>query len=75
MRKFIVERGIKAVFIESSVSDHNIKLLIEGCAARDHTLTIGGELFSDAPGVPGTEEGTYAGMVRHNVDTIVKSLK
>jgi manganese/zinc/iron transport system substrate-binding protein len=73
--EFIVKRKIKAVFIESSVSDHNIKLLIEGCAARDHTLTIGGELYSDAPGKPGTEEGTYIGMVRHNVDTIVKSLK
>lgn len=73
--EFIVKRKIKAVFIESSVSDHNIKLLIEGCAARDHTLTIGGELYSDAPGTPGTAEGTYIGMVRHNVDTIAKSLK
>jgi manganese/zinc/iron transport system substrate-binding protein len=73
--KFIVERKIKAVFVESSVSDQNIQLLIEGCAALDHKLTIGGELFSDAPGKPGTMEGTYVGMVRHNVDTIVKSLK
>jgi manganese/zinc/iron transport system substrate-binding protein len=73
--EFIVQRKIKAVFVESSVSEQNIELLIEGCAALDHTVTIGGELFSDAPGQPGTMEGTYMGMVRHNVDTIVKSLK
>ncbi len=73
--KFIVERKIKAVFVESSVSDQNIQLLIEGCAALDHNVSIGGELFSDAPGKPGTMEGTYVGMVRHNVDTIVNALK
>jgi manganese/zinc/iron transport system substrate-binding protein len=73
--EFIVQRKIKAVFVETTVSEQNIELLIEGCAARGHNITIGGELFSDAPGKPGTTEGTYIGMVRHNVDTIVKSLK
>jgi manganese/zinc/iron transport system substrate-binding protein len=73
--EFIVQRKIKAVFIESTVSPQSIELLIEGCAASGHNVTIGGELFSDAPGKPGTTEGTYIGMVRHNVDTIVKSLK
>lgn len=73
--KFIVDRKIKAVFVESSVSEKNIKALVEGCAARGHTVSIGGELFSDAPGTDGTAEGTYLGMVKHNVDTIVKALK
>lgn len=73
--EFIVKRGIKAVFVESSVSEQNIKALLEGCKARGHTVVIGGELFSDAMGKPGTDEGTYAGMVRHNVDTIVKALR
>lgn len=72
---FLVGRGIQAVFIESSVSDRNIKALVEGCQARGHHVVIGGELFSDAMGKAGTPEGTYIGMVRHNVDTIVKALK
>jgi manganese/zinc/iron transport system substrate-binding protein len=72
---FLVERKVKAVFVESSVSDKNIRALLEGCKARGHTVVIGGELFSDAMGKDGTPEGTYVGMVRHNVDTIVKALK
>jgi manganese/zinc/iron transport system substrate-binding protein len=72
---FIVERKIKAVFVESSVPEKNIKALVEGCADRKHPVVIGGELFSDAMGPEGTPEGTYVGMVRHNVETIVKALK
>src|SRR5262245_22384533 len=72
---FLVERKIKAVFVETSVSDQNIRSLLEGAAARGHTVVIGGTLFSDAMGNEGTPEGTYEGMVRHNVDTIVKALK
>lgn len=73
--KFISERKIKAVFVETSVSDKNVRALIEGCKSNGHEVTVGGELFSDAMGKPGTPEGTYEGMVRHNVDTIVKALK
>lgn len=72
---FLVERKIKAVFVETSVSDQNIRSLLEGCKARGHQVVIGGELFSDAMGKSGTEQGTYEGMVKHNVDTIVKALK
>ncbi len=72
---FMVERGVKAVFVESSVSERNIRALVEGCEARGHHVTVGGELFSDAMGRPGTPEGTYAGMVRHNVETIARSLE
>jgi manganese/zinc/iron transport system substrate-binding protein len=72
---FLVERKIKAVFVETSVSDQNIRSLLEGCAARGHSVVIGGELFSDAMGAEGTPEGTYEGMIRHNVETIVKALK
>ncbi|HEV3021667.1 MAG TPA: zinc ABC transporter substrate-binding protein, partial [Pirellulales bacterium] len=72
---FIVRRGIKAVFVESSVSERNVLALVEGCRARGHQVVIGGELFSDAMGKPGTTEGTYVGMVRHNVDLIVRALK
>lgn len=72
---FISERGIKAVFVETSVSERNIEALVEGCQARGHKVVIGGQLFSDAMGQPGTPEGTYAGMVRHNVNAIVKALE
>lgn len=72
---FIAKRKVKAVFVESSVSEKNIRALVEGCAAAGHSITIGGELFSDAMGREGSAEGTYIGMVRHNVDTIVKALK
>lgn len=71
---FLVQRKIKAVFVETSVSDQNIRSLLEGASARGHKVVIGGELFSDAMGDEGTPEGTYEGMVRHNVDTIVKAL-
>jgi len=70
----LVEREIPAVFVESSVSDKNVKALIEGAAARGHKVTIGGELFSDAMGSPGTYEGTYIGMIDHNTTTIVRAL-
>ena len=70
----LVTRRIGAVFVESSVSERNIRSLIEGAAARGHTVTIGGELFSDAMGLPGTYEGTYLGMFDHNVTTITRAL-
>jgi len=72
---FLSERKIRAVFVETSVSDQNIRSLLEGCAARGHPVVIGGSLFSDAMGKAGTPDGTYEGMVKHNVDTIVNALK
>lgn len=70
----LADRKIPAVFVESSVPRKSIEALIEGSKAKGHTLAIGGELFSDAMGPEGTPEGTYLGMVRHNVVTIVKAL-
>ena len=70
----LVERKIGAICVESSVSDQNIRALVEGAAARGHKVTIGGELFSDAMGQPGTPEGTYLGMIEHNANTIAKAL-
>ncbi|WP_255301513.1 metal ABC transporter solute-binding protein, Zn/Mn family [Bacillus sp. AFS040349] len=71
----LVERNIKAVFIESSISEKSISAVVEGAKKQGHEVVIGGELFSDAMGEEGTEEGTYVGMFKHNVDTIVSSLK
>lgn len=71
----LVERKVKAVFIESSISEKSIQAVIEGAKKKKHKVIIGGELFSDAMGEEGTEEGTYVGMYKHNVDTIVQSLQ
>jgi manganese/zinc/iron transport system substrate-binding protein len=70
----IVERRIRAVFVETTVPDRNVRALIEGARARGHGVVIGGELFSDAMGAPGTYEGTYIGMIDHNVTTIARAL-
>jgi len=70
----LAERRVPAVFVESSVSDRNIQALVEGAGARGHRVTIGGTLFSDAMGAPGTYEGTYLGMIDHNVTAIVTAL-
>jgi len=70
----LVERDIKAIFVESSVSDRNIRALIEGAGAKGHTVTIGGTLFSDAMGKQGTYEGTYLGMIDHNATIIASAL-
>jgi manganese/zinc/iron transport system substrate-binding protein len=71
----LVARKIKAVFVESSVSPKAIEAVVGGCRSRGHEVIIGGELFSDAMGPAGTPEGTYLGMVRHNVNTIVSALR
>lgn len=75
MVDLLTRQRIKAVFVETSVNDRNVKALVEGCRARGHAVRIGGSLFSDAMGDPGTEKGTYIGMVTHNVLTIVEALK
>ena len=70
----IVERGAPAVFVETTVADRNVKALIAGCRARGHAVEIGGSLFSDAMGPPGTYEGTYLGMIDHNATTVARAL-
>lgn len=71
----LVERNVKAVFVESSISEDSINAVVKGAESRGHTVVIGGELYSDAMGEAGTETGTYLGMFKHNIDTIVKALK
>lgn len=71
---FLVDRKIAAVFVETSVADRNLRALIEGAAARGHKVEIGGELFSDAMGNDGSYEGTYLGMIDHNVTAIGRAL-
>jgi len=70
----LVERKIPSVFIESSVSDRNVRALIEGAAAQGHKVSIGGELYSDAMGKSGTYKGTYIGMMDHDIEVITAAL-
>lgn len=72
--RLLVDRKIRAVFVESSVSDRSVRALIEGAAAEGHEVVVGGELFSDAMGANGTYEGSYIGMIDHNVTTIARAL-
>jgi manganese/zinc/iron transport system substrate-binding protein len=71
---FIADRRIRALFIESSIPVRNVEAVQAAVRARGWDVQIGGELFSDAMGSAGTPEGTYIGMVRHNIDTIVGAL-
>lgn len=75
MVDFLKGRGVKAIFVETSVNPAAIQRVAEDAGVR-----IGGELFSDAMGNPGEmhegfDVGTYDGMVRANMTTIVNALK
>ena len=75
LAEFIAERRIPAIFVESSVPQQTIRAVQEAVRSRGFDVEIGGQLFSDALGDVGTPEGTYPGMIRHNVRTIVEGLR
>ena len=64
------DKGVKAIFIESSVKPDTIERL-----SKDTGAKIGGELYSDALGAPGTPAGTVAGMLEANMKMITDALK
>ena len=71
----IISNDIKAIFVETSVSEKSINAVVTGCKEKGHHVEIGGYLYSDAMGEFGTVEGTYVGMFEKNVNTIVEALK
>lgn len=75
LAKFIIDNGVKAIFVETSVPKQTIEALQQAVKSQNHEVVIGGMLYSDALGNPGTEEGTYIGMYKANVKTIVDALK
>ncbi len=75
LSQFIVKQKIKAIFVESSVPKRTVEALQEAVKAEGHEVCIGGTLYSDALGDKETPEGTYVGMYKHNVNTIVRALK
>ncbi len=72
---FIIKNKVKAIFVESSVPKRTVEALQASVKSKGQIVNIGGELFSDALGNPSEETGTYIGMFRHNVNTIVNALK
>ncbi|MCJ7842080.1 zinc ABC transporter substrate-binding protein [Lederbergia sp. NSJ-179] len=73
--EIIMEHKVPSVFVESSVNQNSIKAVIEGAKKKGLDIQLGGELYSDAMGNEGTEEGTYIGMYRYNVKTIYEALQ
>lgn len=73
--QFIVEKKVKSIFVESSVPERSINAVREGCKARGWDVGVGGTLYSDAMGATGSGADTYIGMVKSNVNAIVKGLQ
>jgi manganese/zinc/iron transport system substrate-binding protein len=70
----LVEREVPAVFVETTIPEQSVRALVAGAEARGHEVVVGGSLFSDAMGRPGSYEGTYVGMIDHNVTAIARAL-
>jgi len=75
MVEYITTNSIPAIFLESAVPPRSIQAVIEGCEKKGFDVKMGGTLFADAMGSPGTEEATYIGMVKFNVNTIKSALQ
>lgn len=74
MADFVVERRIPVLFAESSVPERGIEAVRRAAQSKGFNASFGGTLYGDALGDRGTPEGTYTGMMRHNIDTIVEGL-
>ncbi len=75
LAQLIIDKQVKSIFVETSVPKRTIEALQQAVKSKDYDVQIGGTLFSDALGNAGTDEGTYIGMFRYNVNTIVGALK
>lgn len=71
---FLVTQQIPAVFVESTVNEANLRAVIAGARRRGWTVAVAGSLYSDAMGPTAAYEGTYIGMIDHNVTTITRAL-
>jgi manganese/zinc/iron transport system substrate-binding protein len=74
LAEFVVARRVPAMFTETSVGTGGLERVQAAVRARGHEVRIAGPLYSDAMGAAGTPQGTFEGMMRHNVDTIVSEL-
>lgn len=74
LTRFIVERKLPAVFVETSVNTKPVEKLVAGAEAAGHEVKLGPAIYSDSTGPAGSFEGTYLGMIDHNVTVIARSL-
>ncbi len=74
LAEFVAENQIPALFLESSISPRGIEAVKEAVMARGFNVSIGGTLYGDALGGPGSPAETYRGMLKTNVETIVRGL-
>ncbi len=74
LASLVVERRVPAIFVETTISPRTIEAVRAAVRAAGHEVALGGELYSDALGAPDTTAGTYIGMMRHNIDTLVAAL-
>ncbi|MEX1001098.1 MAG: zinc ABC transporter substrate-binding protein [Crocinitomicaceae bacterium] len=75
MVDFVIEHEIRSIFVETSTSDKTAQSIVDGCKDKNYALELAGPLYSDALGEPDEATGTYVGMIRKNVQTIVAGLK
>ncbi|WP_338391836.1 metal ABC transporter solute-binding protein, Zn/Mn family [Fulvitalea axinellae] len=75
LAELIIDKKVKAIFVESSVPKRTIEALQAAVKDQNHNVNIGGTLYSDALGNAGTPEGTYLGMYKYNTETIVNALR
>ncbi|MEX1219112.1 MAG: zinc ABC transporter substrate-binding protein [Solirubrobacterales bacterium] len=73
--RLVAERGVRSVFIESSVPRQTVEAVLASAREMGQDTTIGGELYSDSAGELGTPEGTYQGMFRSNVEKLFRGLR
>ncbi len=70
----VVTKQVPAVFVETSVADRNMTALREGARARGHEVRLGGRLYSDALGGPGSRAETLEDALRANAEVLVAGL-
>jgi manganese/zinc/iron transport system substrate-binding protein len=74
MAEMVAERGVPAVFVESTINPRTIQAVLDAAARQGHKIRIGAQLYSDAMGETGTPGGTYIGMIYENTSNITKAL-
>ena len=72
---YIIEKKIKAIFFESTISPRTIKAVQESAHAKGWNVKVGGKLYADALGPKGSDADTYMKMIEHNVKTIIRELR
>lgn len=74
LAEIVLQREVPAIFVESTISPRTVEAVQAAVRAAGRELTVGGELYSDALGAADGDAGTYIGMMRHNIDTVVAAL-